>query len=363
MLNRLIRPVVAAAGLVIASSTALLGQAALERPDARTLPGTESIKAFIASRIQKNWTQPKTPWGDPDISGVFTSKDEANTPFERPEEWAGRKMDDITAKEFAEAVERRLTVALERAPRGVPIHWFDNLQSKNKRPWFLIDPPEGKIPPRVPGAPPEPNVINTQAPPEIVGVDGGLIADTLGRDNAPKDIPANRTLSDRCIASFNGGGIWQLPIIYGNSYQILQHKDHVIMRYEMVHEARMIPLDGRAHGSDAIRGYFGESRGWWDGNTLVVETRNIHERMRFRGATAKDLRMVERFTRISPNQVEWTMTIDNPTLYTRPWTYSYPLTEDNNQHIFEYACHEGNYGMANLLTAGRLQEKAQQQAR
>ena len=357
MLNRFIRPVVAVAGLVVASSAALMGQAA------PAPPGTDNVKAFIASRIQKNWTPTKTPWGDPDISGVFTTKDEANTPFERPAEWAGRKMDDITPQEFEDAVARRQVGAVERAPRGVPIHWFDNLAARNKRPWFVIDPPEGKIPPRVAGAPPEPNLINLQQPPELIGVEGSLIADTLGRDNATKDIPANRTLSDRCIASFNGGGLWQLPIIYGNSYQILQTKDWVVFRYEMVHEARMIPLDGRPFTSNVIKNYIGDSRGYWDGNTLVVETKNIHERMRHRGTPTQNLRMVERFTRIAPNQVEWTMTVEDPTVYTRGWTYSIPMTEDNQQIIFEYGCHEGNYGMANLLTAGRLAEKKQQEGR
>lgn len=347
----------------VASSALLVGQTGPARPDADNLVGTDNVKAFLASRVQKNWTQPKTPWGDPDISGVFTTKDEANTPFERPDEWAGRRIEDITGQEFDKAVEARLLEALERAPRGVPIHWFDNLAAQNTRPWFVVDPPEGAIPPRVSGAPPDTRRIRARARREIIGVEGGLIADTLGRDNAPKDAPANRTMSDRCIASFNGGGIWQLPIIYGNSYQILQTPGYVVMRYEMVHEARMIPLDGRPHASDAIRSYFGDSRGHWDGNTLVVETRGIHERMAYRGATAKNMRMVERFTRIAPNRVEWTMTIDDPTVYTRPWTYSVPMTEDDTQLIHEYNCHEGNYGMANLLTAGRLAEQKEKEGR
>jgi hypothetical protein len=360
MLNGITRPVVAIACAVAASSAALVGQAQPARPDARSLLGTDNVKAFVASRIQKNWTPPKTPWGDPDVSGVFTTKDEANTPFERPAMWAGRRMDDITPKEFAEAIALRHEVALERAPRGVPIHWFDNLQAKNKRPWFVIDPPEGKIPPRVAGAPAEPPIIDLQARPELVGVEASLRADTLGFDGNTKDIPANRTMSDRCIAF---GGLWRLPIIYGNSHQIVQTPDYVIMRYEMVHEARMIPLDGRALPNPAITQYFGTSRGWWDGHTLVVETTNIHPLMQHRGATARNLRLVERFTRIAPGVVDWTMTIDDPTVYTRPWSYSIPMTEDNTQLIHEYACHEGNYGMANLLTAGRLQDNAQQQAR
>ena len=152
-----------------------------------------------------------------------------------------------------------------------------------------------------------------------------------------------------------------MPIIYGNSYQILQTPDYVIMRYEMIHEARMIPLDGRPHVNSSIRSYFGNSRGKWDGNSLVVETTNFlpaNGRGR-RGVPygLANLTLTERFTRIAPNKVEWTVTYDDPLTWTQPWTHSFPLTEDNSQLIFEYACHEGNYGMANLLSGGRLVEK------
>jgi hypothetical protein len=358
MLNRIVRSLAAIVCAMVALSAALMGQAQPARPDARSLQGTENVKAFIAARVQKNWTPPTTPWGDPDISGVFTTKDEANTPFERPDEWAGRRIDDIKPAELAEAIVRRQEGALERgSPRVVPIHWFDNLAAQNKRPWFVIDPPEGKIPARVPGVPPEPPTQNFQSTVQLTqaAVDA---ADAL-QDNNPKDMPANRSLGDRCIVF---GGLWRTPGIYGNSYQVLQTRDHVIVRYEMVHEARMIPLDGRGRPAGVVTPYFGISRGWWEGNTLVVETTNINQNARHRGMSAKNLRLVERFTRISPTQVDWSMTIDDPTVYTRPWTYSIPMTEDNSQLIFEYACHEGNFGMANLLTAGRLLDQKEKQA-
>ena len=361
MRNHVIRRLAVAVAAVMVSSVAIWGQTGATRPDALSLAGADNIKAFIASRVQKNWTPTKTPWGDPDVSGVFTTKDEANTPFERSDEWAGRKMDDITGTEFAEAVARRQEGALQRgSPRVVPIHWFDNLAARNSRPWFVVDPVEGKIPARVASAPPEPTIVDLQAPPDLVGQAAVDAVDAL-RDRNPKDVPANRTWSDRCIVF--AGGLWQLPIIYGNSYQILQTPDYVVMRYEMVHEARMIPLDGRPHPNGTIRSYFGDSRGRWEGNTLVVETTNIHEALKHRGVSAKNLRLVERFTRIAPDRVEWTVTIDDPTVYTRPWTYSVPMTEDDQQIIYEYACHEGNYGMANLLTAGRLLDRQQQEGR
>jgi hypothetical protein len=261
------------------------------RSDASGLPGTENVNAFIASRVQRNWMPPRTPWGDPDIQGVFTTRDEANTPFERPDEWAGRKMDDITPKEFAEAVVKRQQEAVERAPFAgggeaeqgvaiaVPIHWFDNLAAKNSRDSYI-----------------------------------------------------DRTLDDRCIIGL--GSMWPTPTIYGNSYQIVQSKDYVILRCEMVHEARMIPLDGRPQPSGVITQYPGTSRARWDGNTPVVETSNFDSKMEYRNSSTNDLRLIE-----------------------RPWTYSIPLTEDSTQLIHEYACHEGNFGMANLLTGGRLADE------
>jgi hypothetical protein len=326
-----------------------------------TAAGVDAVKAFIVSRVARNWTPPKTPWGHPDIQGVFTTKDEANTPFERPEEWAGRRIEDITPAELSAAIVRRQEAAVERAPFAgggdaeagisiaVPIHWFDNLASKNSRPWFLIDPPEGKIPPRT-----------AEAQAKSI---------TLRPPNGERpDSYVDRDVADRCIV-FSSGGVWQLPAIYGNSYQILQTRDYIIMRYEMVHEARMIPLDGRPNTSSRIRGYVGESRGHWDGNTLVVVTTNFNENLEYRdfpvfsrnlkagGGPMTNLRLTERFTRIAPDKVEWTTTVEDLTQWTRPWTYSFPLSEDNKQMIYEYACHEGNYGMANILSAQRAADR------
>ena len=309
----------------------------------------EAIKTFIASRVVKGFVPPKTPWGDPDIQGVFTNKDEANTPMERPDEWAGRKMDDITPQEFAAAVAKRQERAVETAPfagggeveegvaLAVPIHWFDNLAAKNSRPWFVVDPVEGTIPALTAEAQARP----APARPELRG--GG--ADTY----------LDRSMGDRCIAF----SMLRNPGIYGNSYQIVQGRDNVVLRYEMVHEHRVIPIEGRgALARSGVRNPMGESRGRWDGNTLVVETTNFPATMNYRGASMDKMRVVERFTRIAPHKVEWTVTIDEPSTWTRPWTYSIPMTEDNSQLIYEYACHEGNYGMANILSAGRALEKA-----
>ena len=357
----LIRSFTAAAAAVLISVVSLAAQGQTVPAAVSGVTGTDSVKAFIASRIAKGFVTPKTPWGDPDISGVFTTKDEANTPFERPEEWAGRKMEDITPQEFVEAVAERQTRAVETAPFAgggepdagvaiaVPIHWFDNLQANNSRSWFVVDPVEGKVPPLTAEA---------RNRPVAVGP-GNAAARGLDRETAlrggKRDTYLDRYLGDRCIMW--NMGVPHLPIIYGNSFQILQSKDQVVIRYEMVHEARTVHLDGRAALSSRVYGYMGYSRGWWDGSSLIVETTNLHPQAPYRGVPGKNLRLIERFTRIAPGRVEWTMTFDDPTTWERPWTYSVPMTEDNTQLIHEYACHEGNYGMANLLSGGRLADQ------
>ena len=328
-----------------AASVALAAQAGGAFQPPANLPGADAVKTFVAARVAENFTPPKTPWGDPDIQGVFTTKDEANTPFERPDEWAGKRMEEITPDEFAAAIAKRQEAAAERAPFagggdelieegvaiGVPIHWFDNLAARNSRPWFVIDPPEGKVPAVAPG------VQRSNNP-------GFLAPD--------RDTYTDRSLTDRCI----GSTAWRTPGIYGNSHEIVQTPEYVVFRYETHRASRMIRLN-QPHVSPTIRPQYGDSIGWWEGDTLVVETTNFPERVDYRGYSAKDLRLVERFTRIGPATVEWSVTIDNPAVYARPWTYSYPMTEDNTQPIFEYACHEGNYGLANILTAGRAADK------
>jgi hypothetical protein len=322
-------------------------------PPVASLAGTENVKAFIASHIAKGFVSPRTPWGDPLIQGNFTTKDEANTPFERPAEWAGRKMDDITGKEFAEAVAKRQQEAVERLPFAgggvaeegvaiaVPIDWFDNLRSQNARPWFVIDPLEGKIPPLRAAAKKRPRPINAAGNPKDA------------------DSYLQRSLADRCILY---GGPLKTPSIYNDAFQILQTPNYVVFRAEMIHEARIVPID---RGPQAPRptvfhpgtSYAGEGRGYWDGNTLVVITANFNPETVIRDVKVTPrTRVIERYTRIAPNKVEWTVTLDDPTIWERSWTYSFPMTQDDKYLIVEYACEEGNYGMANLLSAGRAGE-------
>jgi hypothetical protein len=162
-----------------------------------------------------------------------------------------------------------------------------------------------------------------------------------------------------------------MPAIYGNSYQIQQSPGFVTITYEMVHDTRVIPLDpstgagspraesrgeSRPHISSKIRQYLGDARGWWDGNTLVVETTNFNDKVPYRGSSDQ-LRIIERFTPIGPDTLEWAITFDDPHTWEKPWTFAMNLTHDESQPPFEYACHEGNYGLRNILSAARAEER------
>jgi len=361
MLRPVARSVVAVVVAAGATGAMMLvpaqGQAEL-RARVEAMAGTASIKAFIVSRMAKDFTPPKTPWGDPDISGMFDTSPEANTPMERPDEWAGRRMEDITPAELAAAIAERQQDAVERAPFAgggepeegiaiaVPIHWFDNLGAVNARAWWVIEPSEGKIPAVTPAV---------TARRAAAAAAQAAERKTPGfRPGGRRDHYTQRSAGERCITF---GTPWRTPIIYGNAHHILQTPSHVVFRSEMIHEARIIPLDGRAHAAQPIKTHFGDSRGYWDGQSLVVETTNIHPDMNVYGASGRTLRVVERLTRIAPDKVEWTVTLDDATTWVQPWTYSYPMTINEAKPIFEYACHEGNFGMANLLSAGRLADK------
>jgi hypothetical protein len=337
--------------LALAAAPSLVAQTQAPVPrQQRTVSGrgaATAAKTFVPKRL---------PWGDPDISGNFTNKDEANTPFERPAQWAGKRIEDITPEELAAAVKARQRQALEDAPypgggsrqRGVaiavPIHWFDSLDSVNHRPWFVTDPPDGKIP------------AMTQ---EAIKRVAATAAARRGRGSA--ESYTDRSISDRCIARRGSQSVANLmtPNIYGNSYQIVQTKDYVAIRYEM-DPTRVIPIEGRAaarpHLDSKLLSYGGDSIARWEGDTLVVDTRNFLPAINYRGANV-NLHVIERFERISPRFVNYTVTLDDPTTWTRPWSFSYPLTEDDGEPIFEYACHEGNYGLRNILSAGRSDDR------
>jgi len=301
------------------------------------------------SSAGSSWTAPRTPWGDPDLQGNYTNKYETSTPFERPKEFEGRRMEDITAHELAAAVARRQDDTLARAKffGGDPEGKIGNSAefrdiyeiTKGSRPWFVIEPQDGKIPPILPEA--RTRIANAPR--------------TGSFGNGPFNSHEDFSLMDRCITRGLPGSM--LPGQYGNSYQIVQGPGFVAIRYEMVHETRVIPLDNRERVAAPIRSDMGVPRGHWEGNTLVVETTNFKARSAYRNANADTLKLVERFTRTAPDKIEWTVTVDDPTTWSRPWTFAIPLTMNDQEAIFEYACHEGNQAIKNILNASRAAER------
>jgi len=298
--------------------------------------------------VPKNWKPARTAWGDPDLTGVYSNSDEANIPFERPAQFEGRRLEDITEAELSQLRRARQDATLERAvsasddPEGHPqLFWWETLNATNSRAWLVLDPPDGKIPPETPEAR-QRAAARTEA------------RRRLG--HGPADGPEDRSLYDRCISRGLPGSM--MPAIYGSSYQIIQGQGSVAIIYEMIHETRVIPLDGRSHVGKSIRNYMGDARGHWEGNTLVVETTNFKDQIAYRGADGATLRLVERFKPIGPHAVEWSVTGDDPATWTRPWTFAMNLTKkDASQRPFEYACHEGNYGLRNILSGARADDK------
>ena len=328
---------------VVTSTAAILMMAAV--PAIAQTPKSDTKPAAPKATAAKAYKTPKTPWGDPDLSGIFTNNDESGIPLERPNQFDGKKLEDISDSELTELRNERNRQAEERAPNlGVlpgsnPVHWFENFGAKNSRAWLVVDPADGVIPPLVPDA-------QNRRPPA-----GGS---SFG--NGPFNTYLDFSLYDRCISRGVPGSM--TPAIYGNAYQIVQGQGYVGIRYEMIHEARLIPLDGRPHASGKIRTFMGDAKGHWEGDTLVVETTNFDRRILYRNAS-ENLKIVERFRRVGPDTIEWSVTLDDPQTWTRPWTWAMDLSRrDESQQPFEYACHEGNYGMRNMLNAAREAEKA-----
>jgi feruloyl esterase len=315
-------------------------------------PGTKQSALSAASQRAdaRSYAPPKTPWGDPDLAGNYTNKYEYGTPFERPAEFEGRRLEDVTAKELQDAVQKRQTDTLERAKffGGDPEGKIGNSAefrdiyevTRGSRAWLVIDPPDGRIP--------------------AVTPEGRARAALAARastsfGNGPFDGPEDFSLWERCISRGFPGSM--LPGVYGNSYQIMQGPGYVAIRYEMIHETRVIRMDGQPHPNPRIRLDMGDARGHWEGNTLVVETTNFTQRSAYRSANAATLRLVERFTPKSAQSLEWSLTVEDPGTWTRPWTFAIPLTRNNAEQIEQYECHEGNHAIFNILSAARAAER------
>ncbi len=343
-------PAVALAGQ---SQTAGNVQAAKDAERKLILSVAEGLKkreaAMALPTNVNDWKPARTPWGDPDLAGVYSNSDESGIPFERPAQFSGRRLEDVTAAELDTLRQQRRDAVIDRAasavedPEGHPqLFWWENLNASSSRAWLVVDPADGRIPPTTADAQKR-NAARQEA------------RKRSGR--GPADGPEDRSLYDRCISRGLPGSM--MPAIYGSSYSIVQGPNTVAITYEMIHETRVIPLDSRPHVGKAIESYMGDARGHFEGNTLVVETTNFKDQIAYRNANGATLKIVERFTPVNPGSVEWSTTVDDPSTWARPWTFAMSLTKkDPSQQVFEYACHEGNYGLRNILSGARAEERA-----
>jgi hypothetical protein len=341
-----------------------------------------SVAGQTASQTAPKSSKPaadsKTPWGDPDIQGTWTSDDTWGVPFERPKNFGTRAtltedelkdrqkrvqqseefvdtgganahspaVAELQAKEKGEAppapAAGRFGRGVDSAP--VPGHWGEFARRPSHQTSQIVDPPDGRLPALTPEAQAKLDAKNK-----------------LRREAIPASY-TNWSYYDRCITRGVAGSI--LPVIYGNGLEIVQTPGYVAIRYEMVHDVRVIPTDGRPHLSSNIRSYMGDAVGHWEGKTLVVETTNfLGDRMAV-GVNgdggppySEDLKLTERFTRVSGNTVNYEMIVDDPKTYTATWKVAFPITQEPGYQLFEYACHEGNMAIHNMLSAARREDK------
>jgi hypothetical protein len=308
------------------------------------LAGAALSAAFAqtARTPKAEWTAPRTSWGDPDLRGYFANNDAYTTPIERPDQFAGRRLADIRGEELANVRRAQLAGVIDALPggrvRGPDAWWVQNLNvERSGQAWLVIDPPDGRIPPLTP--------------------EGQRRAARRVRSSfvgGPFDGPEDFSLLDRCISRSVPGSM--IPVMYGNNYQFVQAPGVVVITYEIIHEARVIPLDGRPHVGPGIREHMGDPRGHWEGDTLVVDTTNFTDAAAFRNANGATLHIVERFRRPAADRIVWTATIEDPLTWTAPWTLGMTLTADP-QPVMAYDCHEGNYGMRNILSAARSEDR------
>jgi hypothetical protein len=289
---------------------------------------------------------PRTSWGDPNLEGTYTNKDEFGTPFERPAELDGKQRREFGPEQMAELMVERRRRAEEAAPRiggaltgAGPPHWYEHLDAINSRPWLVSEPADGKVP------------AVTEAARQRAQ------ARSLPKREAP-DTYTDMSLYDRCITIGLPGSM--MPMIYGNAYRITQSPGYVAIQYEMVHETRVIPLGDAPRVGSSLDFYMGEARGHFEGDTLVVETRNIRPEAAYRNAS-ENLVVTERFTPIDESTLSWEVRFEDPGTWTEPWAIEMPLKRDAEAAPFEYACHEGNLGLANILSAARATDHEREQ--
>ena len=331
-----------AAGVAVAVALVV----AIAAPRAAFGQGGQDARAAAS-----DWSPTLRADGQPDITGMWNNSDAIFTPLEMPEELAGR--DDVTEAELAERAQARAEGRIEafewrghensRGVGGYGIHWFDWFWDDpvaSDAPALIVEPANGRVPER------------TARARELIALNLAQLHDTY----------ANMESGDRCISRGVLG--MMMPTEYNNGTLILQPPGYVVIHSEMIHNARIIPIDGAAHADPAIRQWEGDPRGRWEGNTLVIESTNFRAVKNMRGATAgtrsrqtEGQRIVERITIDGPDLLRYAVRVEDPDTYTAPWTAAFPIKRDDGYVQFEYACHEGNYSVPNALGGARKEER------
>ena len=308
------------------------------------------VSTPVWAQDSNTWSPPRLADGQPDIQGMWDNVGALNIPLELPDGFSGPHFtpEDLAAIAAARAAEAERRAALPRAPSvgAYGAYWFDSYWNDSKAgpaPARIVEPLNGQIP------------------------DWTTDAHTVLRENRERlhDSYAFMESADRCLTRGVIG--MMMAGVYNNGKLILQPPGFVVIQTEMIHRARVIPIDGGPHIDDKVRQWEGDPRGHWEGNTLVVESVNFRNVRSMRGATAgirsrqtEQQRLVERFTFVGPDTIDYSIHVDDPGSYTGQWTARFPLNRDNDYQQFEYACHEGNYSVTNALSGARFEERSGQ---
>ena len=307
-----------------------------------------AVAGQATTPTRESWSLPQTPWGHPNLQGTWSNT--TRTQLERPADLEGKEF--LTDEEWAERNQRQITSG--GISSSMPTGFYNNFWLErgplSRRTSLIVDPPDGRLPPV------------TSAEQESLGERTDSYADASDSDTRI-DSWEDLSAYDRCITRGMPG--LMMPGYYNHNYQILQTPDYVAIVVEMIHDARIIPLDGRSHLSPTMRQWLGDSRGRWEGDTLVIETTNFTEQVHGRAVGndgtvfgGDEHHVVERLTRVDADTIDYRVTVTNPTVWTGSWTAAIPMSA-MEETLFEYACHEGNRSVPNILSGNRAEEEAE----
>jgi hypothetical protein len=319
-----------------------------------------TIAPAVFAQNHKPWTAPRTADGHPDLQGVWTNA--TLTPLQRLPQFASKAtLTEAEAKAFEHAQQENAQADKhgdtperdrDQAYNRLFIDRGSNLERVDGqiRTSLIIDPPDGHVPPRVAGAMGGRGA--ARRAPDAAAEEGAARDQFLGRFDSVKDRP----LGERCLLGFGStSGPPMMPVLYNNNYQIVQTPATIMILVEMVHDVRQIHMDRQTHLPSDVRQWLGDSVGHWEGDTLVVDTTNFSDKTHYQGAST-DLHVIERFQRVDDHTIVYRFTIDDPKTFTKQWTAEYPFLATSDR-VFEYACHEGNYAMPDILGGARSMEK------